>query len=442
MKKYSYILDIIKTLKEEPSRNAKIEILKDQANNKVLKYALYLAYNDYIQFYIRKIPEYIPNDTFQAVPLHKALKDIEKLLAGRLKTGNDAKLYLEFVLESVIREDAQIIEKVIARNFDCGVSISTINKVWPGLIPEFNVMLCSEFERERVEYPCLAQEKLDGCRALLFTEPNGKYSFRSRKGLVFEDLNIFKNEINKTFNSGWVIDGELLVLDGSGGYLPRKKGNGICNKAIKGTISEKEANNLVFVAWDAISLDTFKGEKESQGTLERFNNLKSVMGPNRNVDDPCKIKLVKTHILNNEKDILRLFTEFTDTGAEGIIVKNSNQIWEGKRSKGWMKMKIETEMELEIEEVIEGLGKHAGRLGTLKCKDASGSLRVGIGGGYSDDQREEFWVDRNNLKGKVITVRYNELISNDQGDISLFLPRFIEMRLDKNKADDVFNLIS
>ncbi len=437
MKKYTYVSEIIEDVKNESSTNKKIEILKSQADNKELKYALYLAYNDYIQFYIRKIPGYIQNESFNNISLYNALSDIENILATRKKTGNVGKMFLTFLLESVVAEDAPIIEKVIARNFDCGISIKTINKVWPDLIPTFDVMLCSDFERDRVEYPCMVQEKLDGMRALLFSEDGEKYTIRSRKGLVIDDLDNFQ-EVRSAMATGWVLDGELVVYDTNGKIMSRKKGNGICNKAIKGTISEDEASRIAFFAFDVVPIDTFKGKTEFLGTQERFEMLTNLVN---SVNSP-KLLIASNEIVSNERQILKMFTEFTEQGMEGVVVKNSNQPFEAKRSKGWMKMKMENEMELAIDEVVEGLGKHRGRLGTLKCRDASGRLTVGIGGGYSDDQREEFWAMKDELIGQIITVRYNELISDDYGDISLFLPRFIEHRLDKTEADDVFNLIS
>ena len=436
MKKYRYVSEIIADIKAESSKLKKIEILKSQIDNRELKQALYLTYNDYIQYFIKKIPAYEESNSFNCISLTSALKDLEEIIAARKKTGKDAKMLLAFLLENVVAEDAGILEKVIARSMDCGMSTSTINKVWPGLIPTFDVMLCSSFDRDRVLYPCMVQEKLDGMRALLFSEEREKYTFRSRKGLPIDDLNNFE-AIRREMATGWVMDGELIVFDKDGKVLPRKTGNGILNKAIRGTISEEEASRIGFIVFDVVPIDTFKGKSEFLGTQERYEMLESLV--NR-INSP-KLLLAKSTMVNNEDHIIRIFNELTESGMEGVVVKNTAQPFELKRSKGWMKMKMEDEMELVICEVVEGLGKHQGRLGTLKCEDSSGRLTVGIGGGYSDAIREELWAMKDQLIGQIITVKYNEVISKSDGSISLFLPRFLEHRLDKTEADNVLKLI-
>ncbi len=98
-------------------------------------------------------------------------------------------------------------------------------------------------------------------------------------------------------------------------------------------------------------------------------------------------------------------------------------------------------MELEIDEVLEGLGQHAGRAGTLKSVDRSGRLSVGIGGGMSVEQREDFWARRKDIKGTIITVRYNEILLDETNEtLTLYLPRFLEERLDKTEADDALKI--
>jgi hypothetical protein len=82
----------------------------------------------------------------------------------------------------------------------------------------------------------------------------------------------------------------------------------------------------------------------------------------------------------------------------------------------------------------EGTGKNKGRLGALVCESSDGVIRVNVGSGYSDEQRGEYTFSK--VVGKVATVRYNARIKERSGETeSLFLPRFIELREDKDIAE-------
>ena len=219
---YKYLIDVINELKNESSKNKKIEILSKYKNDPTLKLVCFLTYNNHIQFGIKKIPEYENIGGFDGLSLKKALLDIEKYIAGRIKTGQAAKDYLELTLASLIQEDADVLELVIKRSLDCGVSVSTVNKVWPGLIPVFEFMACEPWHKGEIKFPCIVQEKSDGMRLMMFIEKYNKYTMRTRNGKIFDDLGVF-SEFAKNFVPGTIIDGEMLVIK-DGMILPRKKG--------------------------------------------------------------------------------------------------------------------------------------------------------------------------------------------------------------------------
>jgi len=63
---------------------------------------------------------------------------------------------------------------------------------------------------------------------------------------------------------------------------------------------------------------------------------------------------------------------------------------------------------------------------------------VNVGTGISDIDRQSIWARRAKLKGTIATIRYNELIKGRDSDTySLFLPRLVELRADKDAADDL-----
>jgi hypothetical protein len=48
-------------------------------------------------------------------------------------------------------------------------------------------------------------------------------------------------------------------------------------------------------------------------------------------------------------------------------------------------------------------------------------------------QRKQYWAE--NLVDRIVAIKYNSRITNKQGEESLFLPVFIELREDKDGAD-------
>ena len=67
------------------------------------------------------------------------------------------------------------------------------------------------------------------------------------------------------------------------------------------------------------------------------------------------------------------------------------------------------------------------------CESEDGTIRVNVGSGYTDEQRNAY---TKTVIGKVATVKYNARIQDRGGNVeSLFLPVFIELREDKDIAD-------
>ena len=125
------IYNIIKQLREDNSRLGKIDILEKNINNDLLRDVFQATYNPYIQYYIRKIPEYKAQG---GSSLDIALKNLN-VLSERKKTGNAGIAHLKSMLESLSKGDAEILECIIQRDLKCGVTTKTINKVWDGLVP-------------------------------------------------------------------------------------------------------------------------------------------------------------------------------------------------------------------------------------------------------------------------------------------------------------------
>jgi ATP-dependent DNA ligase len=91
---------------------------------------------------------------------------------------------------------------------------------------------------------------------------------------------------------------------------------------------------------------------------------------------------------------------------------------------------------LEIVCWYPGEGKREGFIGGFIMADASKTLNVKVGAGFTDLDLKNLSVNPDSHIGKIAAVQYNVTITDKHGNRSLFLPRFIEIRSDKNNSDD------
>ena len=78
----------------------------------------------------------------------------------------------------------------------------------------------------------------------------------------------------------------------------------------------------------------------------------------------------------------------------------------------------------------EGTGKNLGRLGALVCEgvDNGRSIRVNVGSGLSDLDRDQYWMARDSILGRVVEVQADAVTQNQDGSYSLRFPRFVRFR--------------
>jgi ATP-dependent DNA ligase len=269
---------------------------------------------------------------------------------------------------------------------------------------------------------------MDGMRVTAIVK-DGIVEFRSRNG---KEINLLGNLVLDVFKlaggANLVFDGELLVRK-NGKILDRQTGNGILNRANKGTISKEQASLVEMTVWDVIPYDKFITGKYEVPYKDRFDDLYTM----NELNPSPKINVVMTNIVPNLEIARSFFNLMLEEGQEGIILKDANSIWENKRSKGQVKFKAELDTSLIVTNIQLGTGKYEGLLGAIMCESADGIIKVNVGSGFTDTHRKEFIDD--SLIGKIVSVKYNAKIQAKNGEWSLFLPVFEYVRTDQDLAD-------
>lgn len=436
------ILKILEDIGSDTKRGHKLALIEQHKNNDLFLKVVKLALDPYVNFYIRKIPEYTfrfldgANDSHKT--LNWALAELEKLSSRQL-TGNAGIEHLRSILSELDSDDATVVRRIIGKDLRCGMADGIVNAVVDKFIPTYPCLLARPYDEKNIKnitYPAYSQLKADGLRANAIVDGH-KVTTCGRSGREIDLLGHFDQPmIHLAAKFPWpvVFDGEFVVVDEHETVIDRKTGNGIINKAIKGTITEAEAKMIRFQIWDAIPLAEFRDGKSVDTYKERFERLIQAIDEDFENWKPYWVIPYKT--VGSLPEAVAHFEQLLAQGHEGTILKNYSALWEDTRSKHLVKFKSEKDADLEIIGWNQGVGKFLGQVGSLICASSDRLVEVSISG-FSDELRQ--WITDNikDLIGKIVTVLYNERIKSKSrtGVDSLFLPRFVEFRSDKTVAN-------
>ncbi len=455
------VYSVIQELASTRSGNDKKAILQREVDNKDLKTFFRLALSNQIRFYQKKPI----NSTCKSVgiELRDAMQRLYDNIAMRSITGNSARDYIEDLLSWVTDEDEFVLKLILQKKSGCDIGSAIVNKIWPKLIPDFPCLLATNYDDKlgtklfASSDLSIAQVKSDGLRVNIVVDEEGGVTCYTRSGNTLELFGVF-DVVGQCVKSV-VIDGELLTINKSTGkYNPRTTSNGICSKAIHGTMSKEESEQLHMTAWDMIPLADFKAEKSNLIYTTRMYDLQNMLRKNPQL--ATLISLIETKPVKSIEEANEYYQEVQSRGEEGIVLKSSKMLWENKRSKLQLKLKSELICELRVKGWLPGKGELLGNLGALQCFSEDEKVEVNMSG-FSLKLRSEIFA---NLTGQavkygmvvgdemktftaypgdcdinidsIISVKYNGKIkAKNSGVYSLFLPRFECVRNDKTSAN-------
>lgn len=419
------ILSILDDIGSNTKRSRKEKVLQDNSNNETLKKVFWAAYNPELTFWVAAHPQVV--DYAGTMTLLTAIDEILVNLATRKITGHAGIEFYRDVLAALSADDATVLRRIIDRDLRCGVGIPTINKIWKKLIPTYDVMLAGK-EPKHLKFPdVVVQTKFDGVRCLVTHKPDGDIEMRTRNGSLITCLELMYDDFRQTIGRGETWDGELVCCGPYGMPLSRQISNGIANKAIRGTIDEKEAELVRFAPWDIV-------DKTQALDYDRRLQALYIAITHARVAGMKKIIQIQTVKVETLADVERLFEEALARGEEGVIAKNLKGRWEAKRSKNLCKFKAEETADLVVVDWEPGEGKYEGQLGALVCESSDGKIRVNVGSGFSDDDRR--YITKAGSVDRIVEVVYNSRITKKGGGVdSLYLARFVGFREDKDIAD-------
>ena len=382
--------------------------------------ALEIIYSPYVQFHVtsancKKRSDIVSSEAH--VSLFGLLEDLrDSNLTGHAAIG----AVNSFVAEN--KQYEELIYNAIDKNLQTRANASLINKVKPGTVPVFDVALAKSYadRADKVSFESgewYVSRKLDGLRCIAIIDGNGDASFFSRKGKEFQTLSVLAKELKRLGFSNVVLDGELCILDENGD----ENFKGIQKQFNKKGHTIKQP---VYKVFDCLTNEEFETQKGSVLLVDRIERLEEF----NDIDNPSSYVHFVGQAVVQSKASLALRAAAADlAGWEGLMLRK-NVGYEGKRTNNLLKVKQFKDAEYVVEGyevgpfrvIVDGREVEEELLSRVVIRHKGSE--VGVGSGFSIDQRRAYTKNPTLIVGKEITVQYFEESEDEDGNPSLRFP--------------------
>ena len=429
MENYALLQKLVDELNSSNSTLDKTAVLqKSEYNDPFIKAVIRATYNPFKQYYVT--PANLKKNSHLTASSNADLFGILKLLSTREITGHDAIALVNGYVRN-FPEYKELIYNILDRNLKTRMSDKIINKVFSNLIPTFDVLLAKKYEdhQKKVDFATqtwFASRKLDGLRCIAIIDEDGSVELFSRTGKTFYTLDLVKQEIAKLNLRSTVFDGEICIVD--------ENDNEDFN-AIQSEWNRKDHTipNPRYKIFDMLTLEEFEAKQGTDKYSIRFIRLGQTIPADNNI-----LTLVEQVIVEDENHLQVMRDNAKELGWEGIMIRKDIP-YEGKRSDKLLKCKYfqntsmaghdeefkVVDIELGDQRVIvevNGKTKEVTENMMRKAIILYKGNPVGVGSGWSIDQRRYYRDHPDELIGSEITVQYFEVTTDKTGKESLRFP--------------------
>lgn len=284
------------------------------------------------------------------------------------------------------------------------------------LYPDWKVQQAMSIERAPIPNgeEFWITEKLNGVRASFY---EGNLIYRS--GRVARGLEHITNILKRY--PDYFFDGELVLMD------PGKLSNNEAFSKAAGILTSYEGAKIEI---GYAIFDCFKNGDPSALYSERRKMMDEFPFQSYPFFDFCPVSVVPVFYHGNDISMVGQYLERAIREDEEGVVVNLNRPYIFARHSGVLKVKRFYTVDLPILYCEEGKGRNKGKLGCLVTLYKGN--RLGVGTGFTDEERERFWNMRDELPGKICEVRYKTVTYDKVTERkSLQFPVFVRLRDDK-----------
>ena len=425
---------IIQKLEADNSRLAKEAILAEAMNEGLDEFfeGLSMGLDKLYTFGVKQVP--VSEADGQGLSW-VMFKQLAESLYRRELTGHAARDAIKLAMDVATKSQwNDFYRRILIKDMRAGFgekSVNTVAKKAKKLeysIPVFECMLAHDGanHESKITGKKILQPKLDGVRVLTVLDFESRtVTMYTRNGKVLENFSHITDKLVEqldNFGRSYVLDGEIM--------------SGTFNELMKQVHrkSDVAASDAVLNLFDILPLVEFKQGKSTMGQRRRFEFLRNFA--NIFKDTGC-IELLPYKEVNLDEflgdiEYRDYNKEMVAAGYEGIMIKDPDAKYECKRSVSWLKQKPFIEVSLTVTAVEEGTGRNVGKLGALVCEGVDDGKRivVNVGSGFTDSDRDEYWMGKDSVVGQVVEIRADATTRNqDSEDVwSLRFPRFLRFR--------------
>lgn len=417
------VIKLFKQIQETSSTNDKKAIIATNKDNELFKKCLVFLTDGNINTGLsaKKIKKKVTKSEY----ILPTFEDVMKYLVQN-NTGTDSDISMIQAFLDEHEEDREFYEQMITKSFRLGADSKVVNACIPGLISTWDIQqaypLSEKNEPKDGEYFALSQ-KLNGSNCSFY-----KGKLISRQGKEFTGLQHIIDDIEKLpKHENFFFNGELMRrnVDNLSDDQNFQIGTGIINS------DNEDKSCIYFKIYEVLPVEEFeKGESKLTYKDRRHDVL-----------NPLAITISRANLKNIEvvpiiyegtdkSKIQELLDKADSDGWEGLML-NKDTKWKNKRNNGILKIKSFKHADLLCTDVVEGDGKYKGTLGLIKC-DYKG-YELGVGSGFTDQQRHYYWNNPDEIVGKIVQIKYKGETKNKQGGLSVQFPIFEIVRNDKTE---------
>ena len=430
------IVKIVQELRETSGSNDKIKTLKNYSDTPHLQEILKMTYDPFLKYGVsKKMVEQLENANVNSISMityENFQNFMERLAKSNINDALRVEI-AEMLHHPTYTDTVDLLKCILTKDLKIGMAAANINKAIPGLIPVFDVMRGQKYADHKHKLrgkEIIITEKIDGVRTVAIIDENGEVKFYSRQGKEIEGLVEIERAIKLLDLKNIVLDGETTVLDQTG--LESKD---VFKKTMEIMGSKMEQKTgLLYNVFDCMPLSAFKAgvcktyaKTRKAYFLDKFASLDDWLYETWKYIYPLPV-LYQGEF--REMRVKALHKEILSRGGEGVMINVASAPYECKRTANLLKVKEMYTMDLKIIGFEEGLvgTKFEGTLGAIVVDYKGYSVKVGSG--YSEEDREFFWKNQNELLGRVIEVQYFEETQDADGNLSLRFPVFVQLRED------------
>jgi DNA ligase-1 len=419
------VVRIFKQIQETSGKNDKERIIRENKNNELFKKSLVFLLDGNVTTGISKAKIEKRLDIVNHITIDKM--DFELLMdyIQDNNTGRDSDISIvQSFIDNQPDEYREFYEQMITKSIKLGVDYKTVNKAIPNLIETWEVQLGSGFDKLKLknnEWFSLSQ-KLNGNRCSFY-----KGKLISRQGKQFKGFQHIIDDIIACGLENKFIDGELIRknTDGLSDGENFRIGTGIINS------DAETKEEIKLVIFDMFSAEQVKNKVSDCTYKIRYENNIKPLREEIEKKNLHNIEVVKVVYQGTDQSQINKWLDYAvEHDWEGLMI-NKDATYKCKRTTDLIKVKRFYECDVKCIRVEKGDGKYSNTLGAIVV-DYKG-FEVNTGSGFTDEQRDYYWNNPDDIVGKIVTIKYKEETHNKNGGTSIQFPIFQCVRFDKTE---------